>query len=84
MGVWRDRLQWGFSVGRAGFVFLADCAPAHVIFGEFFHSFAFIGLAKEVCHVQDSGMTCKQVIVVQSENFASLFEIFGELDLGEA
>jgi hypothetical protein len=48
MGIRCDQLQWGFSMGRVGFVFLTDCTPAYVVFGKFFHSSAFVGLAKEV------------------------------------
>ena len=65
MGVGRDRLQRGFSMGRAWFVFLADCTTAYVVFSKFFHPFAFIGLAQEVGRVRDTGMACEWVIVVQ-------------------
>ena len=64
MGVRGDRLQWGFSMHCAGFVFLTDYAPAHVVFSEFFHSSTFISLAEEVSRVQNSGVTHEQVIVV--------------------
>ena len=67
----------------AGFVFLTDCTSAHIVFGKFFHPFAFIGLTEEMGCVRDSWVSCKWVIVVQAKNFASLFELFGELSLGE-
>ena len=71
-------------MGRAWFVFLTDCATVYVVFGEFFHSFAFVCLAKEVGRVRDARMACEWVIVIQSQDFTSLFEFFGELELGEA
>ena len=66
MGVGRDWLQRGFSMGRAWFVFLADCATAYVVLGEFLHSFAFVGLAKEVGRVRDTWMARERMIVIQS------------------
>ena len=84
MGFRHNRLQWGFLVCHAGFILLADCAPMHIVFGEFFHSFAFVCLAKEMSHVQYSGVACEWMVVVQSQDFALLFDIFGELNLGEA
>ena len=66
-----------------GFVFLTDCAPTHIVFGEFFHSFAFVGLVEEVRRVRNSGVTRKWMIVVQAKDFVLLFEIFRELDLGK-
>ena len=66
MGIRRDRLQRGFSVCRVGFIFLTDCAPTHIVFGEFFHSSAFVGLAEEMGCVQNSGVACKWVVVVHS------------------
>ena len=83
MGLGHDRLQWGFSVGHAEFIFLTDCAPVHIVFSEFFHSSALIGLAEEMGHVRDSGVSYKWMLMVQVENFTSLFEVFRELNLGE-
>jgi hypothetical protein len=71
-------------MGHVGFVFLADCTPTHIVFGEFFHSSAFISLAEEVGRVQNSRVACEWVIMVHSQDFMSLFEVFGELDLGKA
>ena len=64
MGVGCNRLQRGFSMGCVGFILLANCAPTHVVFGEFFHSSAFVSLAEEVGRVRYSGVACKWVIVV--------------------
>ena len=65
MGVRRDQLQWGFLVVHAGFVFLTDYAPTDIVFSEFFHSSAFISLAKEMGHVRDPGVACEWMVVVQ-------------------
>ena len=71
-------------MGCAWLVFLADCATAYVVFRKFLHSFAFIGLAKEVGRVRDPGVAGEWVVMIQSQDFASLFEFFRELELGEA
>ena len=64
MGVGRNWLQWGFSVRRVRFVFLAGCASVYVFFGEFFHLSAFVCLAEEVDRVRNAGMTGERVVVI--------------------
>ena len=68
----------------AWFVFLTDCATAYIVFGEFFHFFAFVSLAEEVGRIRDAWMARERVVVIQSQDFASLFKFFGELYLGKA
>ena len=83
MGVGHDWLQWGFTVCCAWLVFLAGRVSANIFFCKFFHSSAFICLAKEVCCVGDSGVSHKWVIMVQLQDVVSHFEVFRELNLGE-
>ena len=48
MGVGRNRLQWGLSVGSAWFILLAGGASLHVVLCEVFHVFSLIGSSEEV------------------------------------
>ena len=66
MGVGHNRLQWGFVVCCTRFIFLTNHTAVYVVFSEFFHSFAFVGLAQEVGRVRYAGVACKWVIVVKS------------------
>jgi hypothetical protein len=64
MGVRHDWLQWGFLVYYAWLVFLISCTSADVFFHKFFHSSAFIHLAKKVGCVGDARVSYEWVIMV--------------------
>ena len=64
MGVGCDRLQRGFSMGRAGFILLAGGTSSYIIFGKGFHFLPLIGLTEEVYGIRYSWVTCERMVVV--------------------